>query len=375
MNAQHLDLYTDYLLSTFGQATATGLSRMVDGAVSHDQITRMLSGDKQGSAELWGKVKSSVRKMQSSEGVVILDDSIEEKPYSDENDLICWHYDHSKQKMIKGINFLSALYQSQGFTLPIGYVLVEKTEVYVDKKDGKTKRRSRISKNEHARNLLQTAVDNQIPFSHVLNDVWFASAENMRFICLDLQKQFVMPLKANRKVAMSPEDQQAAKFVGVDTLVYQNNTPQQIYLEDVPFEVVNPENRSSLVLADLPPRIPLMLIRQVFTNEDGSQGVLYLCTSDTTLSFEAIVALYHKRWTIERYHQSLKQNTALAKSPTHTLTTQANHFFASLCAFVKLECLSHQTKLNHFAIKAKLYLAANRAAFQQLQQIQSQMTA
>lgn len=355
MNPQHLDLYTDYLLSSFGQATATGLARLVDGGVSHDQITRMLSGAQQGSVALWRKVKPMVRKMQSEEGVVILDDSIEEKPYTDENDMVCWHYDHSKQHMIKGINFLSALYHSQGFTLPVGYVLVEKTEVYVDKKDGKTKRRSPTSKNEHARNLLQSAVANQLPFNYVLNDVWFASAENMRFIHLDLHKQFVMPLKSNRKVALSREDQQAGHFVGVDTLAYQNNTPQQVYLEDVPF--------------------PLLLIRQVFTNEDGSQGVLYLCSSDTTLTFETIVALYQKRWHIERYHQSLKQNTALAKSPTHTLTTQANHFFASLCAFVKLEGLSHQTKLNPFALKAKLYLAANRAAFQQLQQIKAQLTA
>lgn len=38
-----LDLYTDYLLSSFGQATATGLSRALDGAVSHDKIPRLLS--------------------------------------------------------------------------------------------------------------------------------------------------------------------------------------------------------------------------------------------------------------------------------------------------------------------------------------------
>jgi hypothetical protein len=355
VNRQHLDLYTDYLLSTFGQATATGLARMVEGAVSHDQITRMLSGEKQGSAQLWREVKPTVRKIQSEEGVVILDDSIEEKPYTDENDMVSWHYDHSKDQMVKGINFVSSLYYSQGFTLPVGYVLVEKTEEYVDKKDGKTKRRSPISKNQHARTLLQTAVNNRIPFKYVLNDVWFASAENMRFIHLDLKKHFVMPLKSNRKVALSLEDQQTGNFVGVETLEYLNNVPQQVYLEEVPF--------------------PLLLIRQVFTNEDGSQGILYLCTSDTTLNFEQIADLYQKRWQVERYHQSLKQNTALAKSPTQTLVTQANHFFASLCAFVKLEFLSHQTKLNHFALKAKLYLAANRAAFNQLQQIKAQLAA
>ena len=43
MKKADLDLYTDYLLSTFGAATATGLSAMVEGDVSHDQITRFLS--------------------------------------------------------------------------------------------------------------------------------------------------------------------------------------------------------------------------------------------------------------------------------------------------------------------------------------------
>ncbi len=38
-----LDLYTDYLQVTFRMATATGLSEMVDGAVSHDKITRLLN--------------------------------------------------------------------------------------------------------------------------------------------------------------------------------------------------------------------------------------------------------------------------------------------------------------------------------------------
>jgi hypothetical protein len=43
MKIKHLDLSTDYLISTAGYATATGLSAMLDGEVSHDQITRFLS--------------------------------------------------------------------------------------------------------------------------------------------------------------------------------------------------------------------------------------------------------------------------------------------------------------------------------------------
>jgi hypothetical protein len=39
--------------------------------------------------------------------VLIVDASIAEKPYTDENDIICWHYDHAQDRQVKGINFLS----------------------------------------------------------------------------------------------------------------------------------------------------------------------------------------------------------------------------------------------------------------------------
>ena len=38
-----LDLYTDYLLSSFGQTSATGLSNMLDNAIKHDHFTRLLT--------------------------------------------------------------------------------------------------------------------------------------------------------------------------------------------------------------------------------------------------------------------------------------------------------------------------------------------
>jgi hypothetical protein len=350
MNKPLLDLYTDYLISSFGATTATGLSKVLDGHVSHDQITRMLASKKQDSAAWWQWVKPQVRKMQSDEGVMIIDDSIKEKPYTDENEIVCWPYDHSKDRLVKGINFITALYHSQGMALPVGFTLIAKTERYVDKKDGKTKRKSPVSKNAYARQMLQQAVVNQIPFKYVLNDVWFASAENMVFIKQELKKDFIMPLKTNRKVALSAEDKKQGKYVRVDTLGFENNTSKQVYLEGVPF--------------------PLLLARQVFTNEEGSTGVVYLVTSDTTLTFDDIPTLYQKRWNVERYHQSLKQNASLAKSLTQTVTTQTNHFFAALCAFVKLELLKASTKLNHFALKTKLYVAALQSAFDQLRQLQ-----
>jgi hypothetical protein len=62
---------------------------------------------------------------------------------------------------------MTALYPSQGMSLPVGFSLIAKTERYVDKRDGKTKRRSPVTKNEYARQMLQQAVANQIPFQYV----------------------------------------------------------------------------------------------------------------------------------------------------------------------------------------------------------------
>ena len=39
-----LELYSDYLISSFALITATGLSMLLDNEYSHDQITRFLSG-------------------------------------------------------------------------------------------------------------------------------------------------------------------------------------------------------------------------------------------------------------------------------------------------------------------------------------------
>jgi hypothetical protein len=354
MKREILDLYSDYLLSSFGQTTATGLAQLVDGAISHDQVTRMLSSPRMSSKEWWRLVKPQVRKIEQEDGVIIVDDSIVEKPYTDENEIICWHFDHSKGRTVKGINFVTTLYYAQDMALPVTFEIVSKTEIYIDKKTGKEKRKSKHTKNERYRRMLQATCKNEIPFEYVLNDLWFASAENMRFVKLDLKKEFIMALKSNRKVALSEDDKNNGKYQRIDQLELPESTIQTIYLEGIPF--------------------PLHLVRQVFTNEDGSTGVRYLVTSDLTLNADRIITIYQKRWKVEEYHRSLKQNASLAKSPTRTETTQTNHFVAALWSFVKIELLKVQTNKNHYQLKAQLYLAALQQAFQELHSLQSELS-
>ena len=113
---------------------------------------------------------------------------------------------------------------------------------------------------------------------------------------------------------------------------------------------------------------------QVFTNKDGSQGVLYLVTSDTALGASDLQANYQKRWKVEEYHKSVKSNASFSKSPTKTVRTQSNHFFSCLWAYVKLESLRLKTKMNHFAMKGRLYRAALASAYRELQTLKGETT-
>jgi IS4 transposase len=211
------------------------------------------------------------------------------------------------------------------------------------------KRHSFVTKNEHLRQMLRVCRQNQLRYRYVLNDSWFSSKENRVFIKQDMGKDFVMALKSNRTVALTPEDKRQGRFVRVDALPLEAGTVVQGHIKGVPF--------------------PVLLARQVFTNKDGSVGTLYLASSDLLLDHGRLTAIYQKRWSVEVFHKSIKSNTGLARSPTHTVRTQSNHFFASIYAFFKLELLKLKHQLNHFALRSKLYIKALQASFAELQRL------
>lgn len=350
MNKADLDLYTDYLLSTFGAATATGLSAMVEGEVSHDKITRFLSKEDYTSKDLWKQVKSTVRRVEHDEGVLIFDDTIQEKAWTDESELMCWHYDHCSGRNVKGINLLNALYHCNGTSIPVAFELVKKPLQYCDLKTRQIKRKSEVTKNELMREMIDTCIRNDLKFRFVLMDSWFSSEENFDFIT-GKGRHFIAALKDNRLVALSEDDRKMKRFVRVDELDFPEQTAVQGWLKGYAKAV--------------------LLVRQVFTNKDGSTGILHLVCSDLTCDHDAITTNYKKRWQVEVFHKSLKSNANLAKSPTRTLRTQSNHIFMSICAAFKLECLSIKNKLNPFALCRKLLINASRTAYAQLQQFRA----
>src|ERR1035437_3111368 len=113
------DLYTDYLIGSSSLVTATGLSMLSQGSISHDKVTRFLKNGDFDSRSLWKEVKSIYEEIRSSDDLVIIcfDDSIEEKRYTDESELICYHFDHTVNRSVKGVNLLTALVNTKGVSL------------------------------------------------------------------------------------------------------------------------------------------------------------------------------------------------------------------------------------------------------------------
>ncbi len=351
-----LDLYSDYLISQNTLATATGLSDIMNGEISHDRITRFLNGSKFNSKDLWEFVKKDVKELERSKdlGVLVLDDCIEEKPHTSENDIICWHYSHAKGDHVKGINILSCLIRYGDISYPIGYEIIHKDEKYFCKKDNKEKRRSKVKKNEHFRNLIKQARKNNVSFKYVLADNWFGAKDNFEFLH-SIDKYFIIGIKSNRTIALTKCDKLSGEFKKISELDIADNTATRVYLKGIDF--------------------PVNLIKKVFTNENGSTGTLYLISNDLTQDADHLYSIYQKRWNIEEFHKSIKQNSSLSKSPTKVVKSQSNHIFASIVGFCKLQNLKIKTFTNHFALKYKLILKANQAALNELFLLRRHVTA
>ena len=196
--------------------------------------------------------------------------------------------------------------------------------------------------------MIKRHIQNQMKFKYILADSWYSSAENMRFI-VKRKKVFIFELKENRLVADSESKRDHGAFERLELLEISEEKPEKVWIKDLKF--------------------PVTVFKQVFTNKDGTSGQRFLVSNDLTLTDEQFRTLYKKRWSVEEYHKSLKQNASIGSSPAHTERTQGNHVFAAIFAYAKLEMLKQATNLNHFAMKTKIYMASMmtaKVAFQEL---------
>ena len=348
------DIYIDFTISSFEKIEMTKLSKLTDK--SHDTFTKhlLLNSSLDDDKRLWKSIKPFLRDYENEDsGCIIIDDMLMHKPWTKVNDIVCWHYDHVSQSMQKGILMLNFHYTDDtGISIPLGYEIITKTEDKWSDEYQKNVKKSLFSKNEIMQDKLYILhYNNEVKYKYILFDKWFASTKNLVFIEDELKKKFVCPIKSNRKIALTLEERNKGKYVNISTIDIKGGSSRLIYLEGY--------------------EKPLRLIKQVVKNgDDGESTYLYLVTNDIDLSFDTILEIYKRRWKIEEYHKSLKQNLKIEHSPTKVETSQRNHIHLAVLGFIKLEKLRLNYKMNHFAIKEKIYIEALKIAYRKVGELQ-----
>jgi len=183
--------YIEYLLSTPINYTCSNLSEHLEN-VSHDTVTDFLQNQKFTPRDLWELVKDLID--DSEEAFLLVDDSVQNKQYSQAIETVKLQYSGNEHGLVKGIGLVNLVHTngSLGDFYPINY------RIYNPDSDGK-------SKNDHFQEMFKQAVEKQaIKARNIAFDSWYASVENLKMIHRS-GWTFYTNLKSNRKVSISKD--------------------------------------------------------------------------------------------------------------------------------------------------------------------------
>jgi hypothetical protein len=279
------------------------------------------------SSALWKTVKPLCQELAYKDNVLIFDDTLIEKPDTSENAIVMYHFDHVKGRAVKGICMVTALYSAGLMNIP---VCVDVVKRLVQQKD---------SKQVLFRNLLQQCIDNALEFRHVLADKWYASTEYMTLITDLYKKDFIFPLKTNRRIKLAG----SSSYHAISDLALEAGRVYEAMLKGY---------NNPVYIAHY----------EVKDGHDNPSG-LYLVTSDEKPDWDALLTCYQRRWQVELFHRSIKQNAAIGKAPLHAVKALMSHCYASLRGYIKLELLRIRHALSHDSIKELIRYVANQASY------------
>ena len=318
--------YIEYLISTSGNYTCSNLATHLDG-VSHDAVTDYLREDRLTAHSLWERVEPLLK--DSEDAYLLVDDSVQNKQYSQRIELVKRQYSGAEHGLVRGIGVVNLVHSDGEVFYPIDY------RIYASEQDGK-------SKNEHFREMLIRAKsDKNIQAKTILFDSWYAAADNLKLI-VRLGLYFVTTLKSNRMVSLTPEG-------------------GYIHLQDLVWNADSLEHGRSIKLKELPFRVQLFKV--VATNGD----IDWVITNhpERDLTSHHIQLKNAVRWQIEQLHRELKQLTGSEKCECRKARSQRNHLGCCYHAWLALRQRADQLKQSLYAVQHALFSDFLRAELRQ----------
>jgi len=154
-------------------------------ALAHDAFTRLLTRLEPDAETLWQEAKTQI---ELEEGILVLDDTTLDKPFSKFNSLVYRHYLGKHGEVVSGINLITLLWTAGDRAVPTDYRIFDKDT------DGK-------SKNDHFFEVLLETFERGFSPKMVCFDSWYSGLENLKLV-RSLGWHFLTRLKENRQVNM-----------------------------------------------------------------------------------------------------------------------------------------------------------------------------
>lgn len=205
------ELYTSYLLGECQNTSCTRLADIMEN-ISHDSVNRFLERERYNPKDLFDLEKD---KIHMSGGVLSIDDSVIDKPYSDPNKahLIDYFWSGKHKKVVKGINLISLFYTDiNGISVPVNFRLYDKS--------------SNKTKNDYFVEMLQEILSWGLYPRWVTGDSWYSSLQNMKKL-RKLQLNFMFGIESNRCISV-----EKGQYIQIQTLEDWQDDSATVYLKD-----------------------------------------------------------------------------------------------------------------------------------------------
>ena len=308
--------YCQFLLSSQINYTLTHFAEHSE-QFSHDAINRYMAGDHLPPRLVWENVRGQI--VTSANGFVIFDDMVLDKSHSEKIELVRQQWSGNAKQVIRGIGVVTCVYvnpETDQFWI-IDY------RIFAPETDNK-------SKLDHMREMLANAVQHKrLPFRVVLMDTWYAAKDEMLFI-ERLGKIYYCPIKDNRLVSLSRQDE---RYHRVDTL---------LWLQD--------ELRTGRLvhLRDFPAGHQVKLFRLALSTGRTD----YIVTNDVSQDWTpATQDVWGWRAKIEEFHREDKQLTGVDRCQCRRARIVRNHIGCAMLVWVRLKQVAYQTDQTIYQVK------------------------
>jgi hypothetical protein len=311
--------YCQYLLSSQINYRITNLAEHLE-QISHDAINYYLKREKLTPRLLWENVKDIIE--EDANGYIIFDDSVLDKRYSQEIEMVRRQYSGNEHGVVKGIGVVSCVYVNP----QVKRFWVVDYRIFNPDVDGKTKI-------DHVKDMLSNLVYQKLlPFDTVLMDTWYAVNSLMLYID-SLEKVYYCPLKNNRLV---DDTLGKEKYKRIELLEWSE--------EEL-------ECGKIIKIKGFPAQKKVKLFRVAVSNNRTD----YVATNDLSQSSTNVVQEVCKiRWKIEEFHREIKQLTGIESCQCRKARLQRNHIACAMLVWIRLKNLAYQTGQTVYQIKHNL---------------------